>query len=341
MVRRVFVVFLILAAALAAGWLALRRSDIPYDSLEARYANEHSQFLTLQNGLIVHYRDEGDRDAPVIVLLHGFASSIHTWDEWAERLRQDYRIVRFDLPGHGLTRVTDETDLSTAGLVSFVNSVTSTLGLDEFVLVGSSMGGHTAWRYALEHQDQLKGLALLAAAGLPEDAENENTPLVFKLIQNPVTGPLMKDLDIKPLIRNGIEDSFFDQSFVTEEMIDRYADLARGPGHRAALLSLATRQDLRATQKAQQLKTLTVPTLIMFGDSDNLVPPSFGPRYVDLIDRSELIAYPNVGHLPQEEVAEQSVADFMAFLSGLDLDTMSESGASGEAVMQTEGVPLD
>lgn len=317
MFRRLFILLLVLSAALAAGWLALRRADIPYDSLEAKYAAPGAKFLTLESGLKVHYRDEGNKLAPAIVLVHGFSSSLHTWNDWADGLKSRYRVIRFDLPGHGLTRVQSDTDLSTPGLADFVQTMADVLKLETFTLVGSSMGGHTAWNYAITYPDRLDALVLVAASGLPSAAERDNQPLIFSLIRNPITGPLLVDLDITPLIRDGLEKSFVDQSKVTDDMVDRYVELARAPGHRKALLQLATRAEPDTGDRADQLYSLKVPTLIMFGDQDLLVPPEFGDIYKSRIEGSQLITYRNVGHLPQEEIPDQSLADLMGFLDTL------------------------
>lgn len=332
MFKRIFIVLLILVAALAAGWLALRRDDISYDALEAKYANETSRFLTLENGLTVHYRDEGPADGDVIVLVHGYSASLHTWDEWTDSLSETHRVIRFDLPGHGLTRVQPETELTTQALAEFTDDVVNALELEDFVLVGSSMGGHTAWTYALDHQARLNGLVLVDASGLPSEGGDEATPFVFRLIRNPVIGPLLVDLDMTSLIRNGLEKSFVDQSFVTDEMVARYSELSRAPGHRKALLALATRKEADADAQAERLTSLQVPTLIMFGDTDNLVPSSDGARFESLIPGARLIMYENVGHLPQEEAAEESLSDLQAFLAGLSDDRLSSDNPENQPV---------
>lgn len=316
MFRRIFIFLLVVAAVLAAGWLALRRDDIPYDSLEAKYTTPASRFLTLESGLKVHYRIDGPKDAPVLVMVHGFASSFVTWDDWAEDLSKTYRVVRFDLPGHGLTRVLATTDLSTDGFTNFVNQMADALQIKSFVLIGSSMGGNTAWNYAVTHADRLDGLVLVAASGLPEKNEDDEPPLVFKLIRNPITGPMMVDLDITPFIRDGLKKSFVDQALVTDEMVDRYVELARAPGHRKALLELATRRETDIDVKMEKMKSVNVPVLILFGEQDHVVPPSFGEVYASYFPQSKLVMYDNVGHLPQEEIPARSLEDLTAFLTG-------------------------
>jgi hypothetical protein len=93
-----------LAVLLAGAYLALRRPDIPFKTLEAKYANSASRYLDLPSGAHVHYRDQGNPTGPVLVLVHGFSASLHTWEPWVGLLGNQYRIISLDLPGHGLTR---------------------------------------------------------------------------------------------------------------------------------------------------------------------------------------------------------------------------------------------
>jgi len=93
MLRRTLAVGLTIVAVLAAGWLALRRADIPYDTLETIYALPDSQFMTLEDGLKVHFTDTGPQDRSAIVLVHGFSASLHTWQAWKDNLETDYRVI--------------------------------------------------------------------------------------------------------------------------------------------------------------------------------------------------------------------------------------------------------
>ena len=104
MFRRLLAVLVTLGIILFAGWMTLKRDDIPYEQLEAVYANADSRYLAFDDGMRVHFRDVGPRDAPAIVLVHGFSASLHTWEPWVARLGDEYRVISVDLPGHGLTR---------------------------------------------------------------------------------------------------------------------------------------------------------------------------------------------------------------------------------------------
>jgi len=314
MFRRLFVVLLIILVVASVGWLAMRRADIPFSTLEGLYTSPTSQFITLEDGLKVHYRDEGNRNGKPLVLVHGFSASLHTWEPWVERLKDDYRIISIDLPGHGLTRNPPPEKMNVPYFSEAVGELVSKLGADKYVLVGNSMGGATAWQFALSRQECIDGLVLIAASGWQEQQITGERPLVFRLLANKYARALIKDFDLKALIRGGLKDSFIDQSFVTEDMVSRYAYLARAPEHRSGILALMSGAE-RMPASAQTLSAITVPTLILQGDSDVVVAPSGAPKFHAAIDGSELIVYENVGHVPQEEVADQSVADLREFLT--------------------------
>lgn len=304
------VIVLALIAA-TAGYFVLRRPDIPYETLEAKYGGATSQYADLGDGLRVHYRDQGNAAGPVLVLVHGFGASLHTWEPWVERLGFNYRIVTLDLPGHGLTRAPAGYEASTQRYVEIIDTVTAQLGVTRFTLAGNSMGGGVAWNYALAHPEKLSGLVLVDAAGFPV-SENERDgppPLIFALISNPIIGPLMRDLDNRPLIERALRQSFVDQSKIDEAMIDRYAEMARAPGHRAILLSIG-----RDGADPARLADIRTPTLVLHGDTDNLIPVAAGRGFAAAIPGAELVIFPNVGHVPMEEAPDESAAALAAFL---------------------------
>lgn len=323
MLRRTLAVSLTIVAVLAAGWLALRRADIPYDTLETIYATPDSQFMTLDDGLKIHFTDTGPQDRSAIVLVHGFSASLHTWEAWKTDLEMDYRVVTLDLPGHGLSRAEDPSLANIERFVEVVSEVTTSLGVDRFTLAGSSMGGNTAWSYALTHPETLDGLVLVAASGWPEeDGEGDDSPFIFTLLANPVARALLKDLDMTSLIRSGLEGSYTDQTLVTETLVERFVALSRAPGHRATLLAIMSGDRVEAT--TELVSNISVPTLMMWGSDDNLVPVSGAQKFGDAIAGSQVIVYDGVGHVPQEENPAQSVADLRAFMLEVEWNALDE-----------------
>lgn len=300
MFRRIFFVLVSLAVIVGAGWLALKRADISYAALETVYMSDTSRFLTVEDGTKIHYRDEGQKDAEAVVLVHGFAASLHTWEPLVNELKDDYRLISLDLPGHGLSRA--PVPASSTGLVAFetaLSSLVDELDLEDFVLVGNSMGGDLSWRYALKNENALKGLVLVGSAGWPEQAEGEDQSLVFRLLENPIARQLMKDIDTSMLIQSALRNSFYDEAFVTDEMTERYAALMRAPGHREGILAILAEDKSPATDAG--LAELNVPTLVLHGDTDRLVPVESGSRFANAIPDAQLVIYENTGHLPHEE----------------------------------------
>ena len=315
MFRKFAAILLTLVAVLAAGWLALRRPDVPYDTLENTYKLPASRFVTIDTDLKVHFTDTGPRDAPVVVLLHGYASSVHTWEHWQESLGEAYRVIALDLPGHGLSRVPDGQDIDTAYFAGTVDAFADKLELERFTLAGSSMGGRVAWTYAGDHPEKLDSLILVDAAGWPLSGEDRsNSPFVFKLLRIPLARIIIKDLDLSELVESGLRKSFADPSFVTAEMAERYSALSRAPGHRSALLQLAADHHPDEGDVRRTLSGIRVPTLVLWGERDNLIPVSHAAKFEAAIPNAVKIIYENAGHLPQEEVASQSAADVRAFL---------------------------
>jgi pimeloyl-ACP methyl ester carboxylesterase len=303
---------------LCLGVLALAgcAKTIPYSTLEARYASPASRYMDLPGGLHVHYRDQGPRQGPVLVLVHGFSASLHAWEPWVQRLSPDYRIVSLDLPGHGLTRAPDDYVPSTANSVAVVDEVATRLQLPRFVLGGNSMGGGVAWTYALAHPDRLRGLVLVDAAGWPDpDRRGGGAPVVFKLLGNPVGRWFLRNADPGLFAEKGLKQAYLDERLVTPQLVRRYVELARAPGHRAILTGGRGGPPPEVTPAT--FEAIRVPTLVMTGEQDALIPAADARAMAAAIPGARLIAYPGVGHVPMEQIPDRSAADLRAWLETL------------------------
>jgi pimeloyl-ACP methyl ester carboxylesterase len=307
-----------LAALLAVGgYFALKRADIPYETLAARYEGAASQYVDLPGGVRMHFRDQGE--GPTLLLIHGFSASLHTWEPWVERLAvgddriSDYRLVSIDLPGHGLTRAPAGYQASMEAFRDVVAEFARAQGLERFAIAGNSMGGNVAWEYALAHPEQVEALILVDSSGWAVTQPSDE-PTTFKLLRHPVLGPLMRDLDNTRVLRQGLQAAFVDPSLADETMVSRYVELSRAPGHRDILLQLMVDFNSRNFATPERLAALSVPTLIIWGDQDRLVPPGDADRFHAAIAGSELAVFENVGHIPQEEAADRSAMAVHEFL---------------------------
>ncbi|MDZ4761157.1 MAG: alpha/beta hydrolase [Alphaproteobacteria bacterium] len=305
-----------LALAVTASLGACATQEIPYSTLEARYGLPASRHAELEPGLRVHYTDEGNPSGPILVLVHGFAASVHAWRPWIERLREDYRLIALDLPGHGLTEAPKGYVASTAGNVALVDGLATRLGLERFALAGNSMGGGVAWNYALEHPSRLRGLILVNAAGWPGEADDgEGPPLVFGLLSNPVGRAILKSFNPRVFAGGGLRSAYLDESLVDVALIDRYAELALAPGHRDVLLMARNRPASPVTPDT--FKAIATPTLVMAGGQDKIIPVDQQRSLAAAIPGAQLVEYADGGHVPMEQLPDKSAHDLRAFLEGL------------------------
>ena len=312
----------IVAVALVAGWFALRRPDIPFETLEAKYAGEDSQYVELSPGLRVRYVEAGPAEAPVLLLAHGYTASLDTWRPWMKELAGDYRVIALDLPGHGLTRAPDGWQGSPRAYAEVIEQFAAARKLDRFVLVGQSMGGFAAWEYALAHPERLAGLVLVSASGWPDErpeVKARNESALSQALRTEAGRAVLKDLDSSKVMRDGLLAAYGNDALVTDEVVNRYVEMGRAPGHRDITLDMLAGWESWSMATAERLAAIRTPTLILHGEADLLVPVDHARKFDDAIPDSRLIVYQGVGHLPNEEAPARTAADLKAFLGALKL----------------------
>jgi len=253
----------------------------------------------------VHYRDEGAGE--VVLLLHGTASSLHTWDQWSTSLKQHYRVIRLDLPGFGLTGPHPLDQYEVKNDVDFINGFIKRLALEKVHIVGSSLGGRISWQYSLQYPEQVKSLTLINSLGYPQ----ESWPPAIEMAQWPLLDTLVANLSPRFMFDIGLKEIYFDKDMVDEHLIDRYYDLAHFPGNMDAF---PKRVKAKLDTHSIEIKNIKVPTFILWGEEDLYFPVERASDFNHDISQSSVTTYANVGHLPMEEVPTKSVNDFMAFL---------------------------
>ena len=323
MQRRVLTGLAILVALLVAGFLILRTPETNRAAMIAKYGGAPSQFVTLRPGVAVHYRDEGPRGAPVVMLLHGSNADLHTWDAWSADLAHDHRVIRFDQIGHGLTGADPAGDYAPQTFADDVGRMADKLGVGRFVLAGNSMGGGIALRYALAHPDRLDGLVLIDSVGAPRLGRPAGN-IGFALARNPIGRWLMTRITPRSIVAKSLRQTVANQAIVSEAMIDRYWELLRFPGNRAA--TVARFSQPMVPFAASSLAQLPMPVLIEWGADDPLIPLAAGQWLHRAIPASTIIVYPGIGHIPMEEAAARSVADLRSWLAALPMRARPATG---------------
>lgn len=288
--------------------------EIPYAELKARYGLQSSRMFEPEPGLIVHYTDEGAREGRTLFLVHGFAASVHAWRPWVERLDEDLRLIAIDLPGHGLTEAPVGYQASMGRNAALVGKLADHAGVGRFVLAGNSMGGGVALAYAMKHPERLEALVLVDAAGWPgvEGEARGGPPGFFGLLNNGVGRFFLKLFDVRMFAVDGLKSAYLDETLVTEEVISRYADLAMAVGHRDILLTQNSRPGEPWTPA--DFAAIRVPTLVISGEQDNLIPVEDARAIAAEIPGAKLVTYPEGGHLPMEQLPDETVRDLRAFL---------------------------
>lgn len=300
--------------AVVAGFLLLLTPDTDREEMIAKYGGPDAIFVAGPAGQQIHYRDQGRRDAPAIILIHGSNASLHTWEPLVKRLGATWRIVTLDLPGHGLTGATPDTDYSAEGMMDAVDVVAAKLGLDHFILGGNSMGGWVAWRYALAQPARVDALLLIDASGMPLRKGEKRPPMNvgFRVLEYPVGRWLATRVTPRMLVEQSLRGSVEKQAIVDDAMVDRYWELLRFPGNREATLMRARMN--REPAMAARVGEIRAPTLILFGDRDRLINPTAAKTFNERIAGSEVVLLPGIGHLPMEEAPDataKAIADFL------------------------------
>ena len=293
-----------------AMWLS-RAPDWPVQALVARWAPAPSQFIEL-DGQLVHLRDTGPRDDPEpLVLVHGSASSLHTWEGWTQRFGARRRIISFDLPGFGLSGPNADGRYSGERDARFVLALLERLQVPRFAIGGNSLGGEVAWRTALLAPQRVTRLILVNATG-PE-ADTGAMGLGRLVARVPGLQHVFGTLLPRALVVASLRGVYGDAARVDAALVDRHYELLLREGNRQALV-----QRLRQRQPgkdAARLRELTLPTLILWGSRDRLLPLSVARQFQRDIAGSKLVLLDGLGHLPQEEDAARSVAPVAAFLT--------------------------
>lgn len=269
-----------------------------------KYTNEASKWIEV-SGLNVHYRDEGD--GPVLLLIHGTFSSLHTFDGWVEILKKDFRVIRLDMPGFGLTGAHPENKYSIEVFTAFFNEFLNLLRIETFSIAGNSLGGWLTWEFALAYPERVEKLILIDSAGYIND---NNYPLPFIIAQTPVLRNVFNFVP-KAVVRRFVRQVFSNQSMVTDDVVNRYYDMIHRDGNKEAFVRIA---NTNYKQNTHSLIHLTIPVLILWGEEDKWLSVDHASKFQRDIQNSELIIYEGVGHIPMEEIPETSAEDVRNFL---------------------------
>ncbi|MET0340866.1 MAG: alpha/beta hydrolase [Polyangiales bacterium] len=302
-------VFLLAALSLLSGCKMLGMRTIPLEMLEDRWEKPNSQYVEI-DGTRVHYTIDGE--GPPILLLHGVMASLHTWDGWVEQLKPHYRIIRVDIPGFGLSEPLESGDYTPEYAVKFFEKMRAKLGIERFHVAGNSLGGFIAWFYAVQYPQRVDKLILIDPASYPQPL-----PRIVRMASRGLVGFMAQRASPRFIVSRNIREVYGNPDAVTDETIDRYHELLLREGHREAMVSYfkTLRKYAKDDSLVRSVPRIKAPTLLMWGEKDRWVPPSLIERWRADLPNIEVRTYPDGGHIPMEELAEETARDAHAFLS--------------------------
>ncbi|WP_161630991.1 alpha/beta fold hydrolase [Niveispirillum irakense] len=280
--------------------------EINLAELRQRYGAADDHYATI-HGVEIRYRDEGK--GPVLVLLHGSSSTLNSWDGVVARLKDHYRIIRYDHPPTGLSGpVSDAVAKSGTPPEAFVAGLLDKLGVEKAALFGTSSGGTLAYYFAATYPQRVTSLIL---ANAPANSVAE--------AKIPTTAAL--DAEVARAQKIGYRDRRYwevylpylygDVKRLTPEIIDYYHKINLRPPepNPRALYALSANKETTMAR----LKAVRAPVLILWGQRDVVLPPAAGTALFDYLENAEsrsIIRMDSVGHFPALESPEQ-VADLV------------------------------
>lgn len=296
-------------AALALGLLvaAWFYRDHPPAQVEARWATPPSQFVEI-DGVRLHYREEGE--GPPVVLLHANYASLFMWEPWAAALKDRYRVIRVDLPAHGLTGPEPSGNYSLQRIQSLFEQFVDARGLERFVVVGTSIGGTVAMRYAADHPERIERLVMISPGSLEARVRGRTTPANV-----PKIADVLAWVTPRAFTAYMLRNDYGDPARVTDAVIDEWYAMWMREGNRQAMIDLL-RQYVSGGVEAK-IRSIRVPVLLIWGEKNKRVPLALAYETRALLGNSpqvQLEVLPGIGHMLVQEAPKQSAAVIRRYL---------------------------
>ena len=275
--------------------------------LEKTYSTPKNAYVSVL-GVNMHYQDTGpSKNVIPILFLHGFGSSLQTWNSWSEALSSEYRVISVDLPGFGLTGADPSGTYTDQRSVEVLEAFLKALQIPKVVLVGNSMGGKFAWQFAARYPNQVAKLVLISPDGYASPGiEYGKKPDV------PAIADLYRYFFSKTFLAMNLEPAYANPKTLNDALVNRYYDLMLAPGVRGAIL--ARMQQTVLQDPVPSLASIQVPTLLIWGEKDAFIPISNSNDYLKVMPNAKRVSLPNIGHLPQEEQPSIGLAALKEFL---------------------------
>ena len=266
-----------------------------------------------QTSLTLYKEVHGDGDP--ILCLHGLGASLFTWRHLVAPFSQKNKLITVDFRGCGKSPKPRDTHYSIEEHANDIYNIIIGENLTNLTLVGNSLGGAVALLVAIRLTEQepprLAKLVLIDSGG-----DKKHLPLHLKLLRSILGAPMIHLSPARLAARMVLKVCYYDKEQTTEEQVDAYAGPIASPGGRNALLQTAKQCiPQNFDEILAKLKLITVPTLILWGRQDRVIPLIVGEQLHQAIPNSTLDIIEQCGHIPQEEKPDETIARLTRFLS--------------------------
>ena len=282
-------------------------SDISKESIEAKYLLESSDFIEI-DGVNIHFAIDGT--GPDLLLLHANYANLIDWNPWVDQLKKHFRVIRIDIPGHGLTEADPSNDYSMQRTVFLLENFLNELKIDTLSIAGASLGGTTSLHYASQNPEKIDNLILVSPGALNPRVRGRTEPVTL-----PKPFEIIAYITPKIITETLLKGGFGDPNNVTDQLIKRWHDLLLREGQRDA--QIARVNQYVSGDIDQVLSEVRAPALIMWGKKNNVVPVDLAYEMKDMMKNSlriEMIIYESGGHQLVQELGIQTGKDALEYL---------------------------
>lgn len=246
---------------------------------------------------------------PTILFIHGFASSTYTFQRLIPLFKDNYSIIAINLPGFGKSEKSKTYQYSFTNYASLIGECLDYFNLREVFIAGHSMGGQIALYFAKMAPDRIKKLVLLGSSGYLKKAK----PHLRYSSYIPYFQLFVKWLVNRKTVNQYLENVFYEHSFIDEKMVQEYSQPLRDKCFYTCLIRLLRHRE--GDLPEEQLQQINVPTLLLWGEEDKVVPLNVGMKLEKDIPNAKLITYKHTGHLLTEERYQQVYNDIVRYFS--------------------------
>ncbi|MBT0671007.1 alpha/beta hydrolase [Novosphingobium profundi] len=304
----VFVLFALALLTMRLGWW-----NPSYEAVKTAQATGPSTFETYGSATI-HIRDEGPRDGPVVIMLHSSMTNLREWDVWTDKLKDKYRVIRFDWPPYGLSKDA-QPSIGMPGIVTLLETIVKAKKLSRFTLVGTSSGSTICTLFAAKHPEQVSALAL-STLPLKAPPPSDFSPLLMSMVW--LHENLVPNYYPRFYYKVSLSELYGRPERLKDETIDWYYQTNNIPGGFANVRAYyeANKKAVWAKGAGDEAAQITAPILLQWGDADPVLPKYLAADAVKEFSSThvDVIHYPDVSHYPMLELPEKTGDDLRHWL---------------------------